>query len=65
MCKSCPYQSSLLKTNVEPKIIVLGKLACNENVASGKAKDLEQQVVEELSKLHIANEIKTKDEKVL
>lgn len=60
MCKSCPYQSDVLKTNVDPKISIVSKLAPNE-----KAKDLEQQVVEELSKLHIANEIKTKDEKVL
>lgn len=59
MCKSCPYQSDVLKTNVEPKIISVSKLASN-----AKAKDLEQQVVDELSKLNIANEIKTEVEKV-
>ncbi len=62
MCKSCPYLSNVIKTNVEPKIIIVSKLA--SNAVSGKAKDLEQQVVKELSKLNIANEIKTEVEKV-
>jgi hypothetical protein len=63
MCKSCPYLSNVIKTNVEPKIIIVSKLA--SNAVSCKANDLEQQVMKELSKLNIADEIKTGVEKVL